>query len=108
MTVAVLYRWRADPAKARQFEEAWAEGTRIVHQKCGSYGARLHRDEEGLYWSYALWPSEEARRRCFNDKSITRHESFARMQDAVTETFDEIPLTPCVDLLQALKDDGNE
>ena len=105
MSVAVLYRWRADQAKARQFEDAWAEGTRLVHEKCKSYGARLHKGENGLYWSYALWPDEETRQRCFKDTDITEHESFGRMQDAVIETLDEIKLAPCVDLLRPLPEE---
>jgi len=108
VSIAVLYRWRADPAKAKQFEDAWAEGTRLVHKRCKSYGARLHKGKDGLYWSYALWPDEASRQRCFMDKSITRHESFRQMQDAMIESFDEIPLAPCVDLLHALKDGMNE
>ena len=101
MTIAILYRWRADPARARQFEEAWTEGTRLIHARCGSYGARLHKGEDGLYWSYALWPDEETRRRCFEDRSITEHDSFRRMSDATLETLDEIRLTPCSDVLDA-------
>lgn len=106
MTIAILYRWRTDPAKARQFEDAWAEGTRLIHEKCGSYGARLHRGEDGLYWSYALWPDEETRKRCFKSKDVMKHDSFRRMQEAVVEHFDEIHLTPCVDLLDAAPQGG--
>lgn len=104
MSIAILYRWRTDPAKAKQFEDAWAEGTKIIHEKCGSYGARLHKGEDSLYWSYALWPDEATRKRCFEDSDITEHESFARMQDAIVESFDEIVLTPVVDLLRGMED----
>lgn len=104
MAIAVLYRWRVDPAKAAQFEDAWAEGTRLIHARCGSYGARLHRSDDATYWSYALWPDEETRKRCFSGTDVTGHESFARMQDAITERFDEIRLEPCVDLLRPLKE----
>ena len=102
MTVAVLYRWRVDPANERAFEDAWAEGTRLIHKKCGSYGARLHKGEDGLYWSYALWPDEETRRRCFKESDVMRHESFAKMRAAIVESFDEIHLDPKVDVLDAI------
>lgn len=105
MTIAILYRWRADPAKRRQFEDAWAEGTRLIHETCGSYGARLHRGEDGLYWSYALWPDEETRRRCFKKPDLLAHESFKLMQEATLETFDEIRLDPCVDLLAPMPEE---
>ena len=102
MTIAVLYCWRADPAKAEQFEDAWAEGTRLIHETCGSYGARLHKGADGLYWSYALWPDEATRKRCFKDTNVTDHDCFKRMQDAVVDHFDEIVLAPCVDELDPL------
>ncbi|MBI1365688.1 MAG: antibiotic biosynthesis monooxygenase [Alphaproteobacteria bacterium] len=101
MTVAILYRWRVEPAKERQFEAAWREGTKLIHEKCGSYGARLHKGKDGLYWSYALWPDEQTRRKCFRESGVTDAASFKRMQDAVIEYFDEIALDVCVDELEA-------
>jgi heme-degrading monooxygenase HmoA len=100
--IAVLYRWRVDPAKEREFEEAWGEGTRLIHERCGSFGARLHKGADGLYWSYALWPDEETRRRCFKDTDIMKHESFGRMRTAIIENFEEIHLDPRVDVLDAM------
>ncbi len=108
MTLAVLYRWRVDAAKAKQFKDAWAEGTRLIHEKCGSYGARLHKGADGLYWSYALWPDEAARKRCFEDKSVMKRDCFALMQDAVVEHFDEIAMEPCVDELRAMPENDDD
>ncbi|MBB5518071.1 antibiotic biosynthesis monooxygenase [Amphiplicatus metriothermophilus] len=99
MTVAYLYRWRVAPGKERAFEVAWAEGTRLMHEKCGSYGARLHRDADGVYWSYALWPDEETRRRCVEESGVMNHESFRRMRAAVIDYLGETALAPRVDLL---------
>ncbi len=56
MPLAVLYRWRIKAGKEAEFRAAWVEGTRLIHARCGSYGARLHQGAEGLFWSYALWP----------------------------------------------------
>ncbi|HXI88333.1 MAG TPA: hypothetical protein VNH64_12795 [Parvularculaceae bacterium] len=108
MTIAILYRWRVDPAKDRQFEAAWGEGTRLIHEKCGSLGARLHKGKDGLYWSYALWPDEETRRKCFKESGVTEDPAFIRMQDAVVEFFDEVALAPCVDELDSLPKKKNE
>jgi hypothetical protein len=102
MSLAVLYRWRVAPGKERQFEDAWAEGTRLIHRRCGSHGARLHKGADGLYWSYALWPDEDTRRRCFKEGDVTKDPCFARMQDAVAEHFDEIVLDPRVDELDTM------
>jgi heme-degrading monooxygenase HmoA len=103
MTVAVLYRWRVKQGMEDQFEAAWAEGTRVIHQRCGSFGARLHKGEDGLYWSYALWPDDETRKSCFQS-GVPDHPSFARMQDAVAEYLGETVLAPAVDLLDKIPD----
>jgi hypothetical protein len=104
--IAVLYRWRVEPSKERAFEDAWGEGTRLIHQRCGSYGARLHKGADGLYWSYALWPDEATRRRCFKETGIMKHESFKRMRAAIVEFFDEIALDPRVDELDTTPSEG--
>jgi len=102
VSLAVLYRWRVDAAKEREFEEAWAEGTRLIHARCGSYGARLHKGADGLYWSYALWPDEETRRRCFEDGRMMKHAAFVTMQAAIVEQYDEIVMHARVDALGPL------
>jgi heme-degrading monooxygenase HmoA len=93
MSSAVLYRWRLKPGRDEAFREAWAEGTRLIHETCGSYGATLHQDEDGLYWSYALWPSEDARKACFSAHDWFAQDCFITMQDCIDERFEEIRLT---------------
>lgn len=108
MSIAILYRWRVKPGMEAQFRQAWAEGTGLIHQACGSHGARLHQGNDGLFWSYALWPDEETRKRCFRESGVLKHPAFPRMQDAVAEHFDEIILTPEVDLLDPLTPPNRE
>ncbi|AGA33951.1 antibiotic biosynthesis monooxygenase domain protein [Thioalkalivibrio nitratireducens DSM 14787] len=102
MSIAILYRWRVRPGYEAQFRQAWVEGTALIHQRCGSFGARLHEGEDGLFWSYALWPDEECRQRCFRGSGVLDHPAFPRMQEAVAEHFKEVRLEPCDDLLQPL------
>jgi len=92
MTSAVLYRWKLKPGRDAEFREAWAEGTRRIHAACGSYGAALNQDEDGIYWSYALWPCEEARRTCFTTHDWFTQDCFVIMQDCIAERFDEVRL----------------
>jgi hypothetical protein len=99
MTIAVLYRWRVQPGMEDQFREGWVEGTRAIHARCGSFGARLHEAGDGVFWSYASWPDEETRKACFADGSIFSAPGFGKMREAVAETFDEIPLEITDDLL---------
>ena len=100
MTSAVLYRWRLKPRRDAEFREAWAEGTRRIHESCGSHGASLHQDEDGIYWSYALWPSEEARKACFQDHDWFSQDCFKTMQDCIEERFEEVRLDVVKDELR--------
>lgn len=99
MTLAVLYRWRIKPGKEAEFRAAWVEGTKLIHEKCGSYGARLHEGADGLFWSYARWPSEDARKACFTEHDFFSMECFKTMQAAIAERFDEVVLTLTDDAL---------
>ncbi len=101
----MLYRWRVKPGRELEFRQAWAEGTALIHQRCGSHGARLHQDRDGLFWSYALWPDEATRRRCFKDSGVLDHPAFPRMQGEVVEHFDEVVLQVTDDLLDPLNAD---
>lgn len=101
MTAAILYRWRLKPGRETEFRAAWAEGTRLIHQACKSYGARLHEGEDGLFWSYALWPSEDVRKGCFTDHDWFSQACFKTMQACIDERFDEIRLTLTDDALTA-------
>ena len=92
MTTAVLYRWRLKPGRDAEFREAWAEGTRRIHETCGSHGAALNQDEDGLYWSYALWPSEDVRKACFKENDWFSQDCFVTMQDCIEERFEEVRL----------------
>jgi ribosomal-protein-alanine N-acetyltransferase len=92
MTTAVLYRWRLKPGRDADFREAWAEGTRRIHDTCGSHGAALNQDEDGIYWSYAVWPDEAVRKACFKENDWFSQDCFVTMQDCITERFEEIRL----------------
>ena len=53
----VVYRWRVKPEKETDFCRVWRRRTEKIHAVSGSYGARLHRQPDGSYFSIALWPS---------------------------------------------------
>ncbi|GJL96968.1 MAG: hypothetical protein DHS20C06_07850 [Hyphobacterium sp.] len=93
MTSAVLYRWKLKPEREGDFRAAWSEGTRLIHKKCASYGARLHKGEDGLFWSYARWPSEEVRQACWDTHDFGQMDCFKVMRDCIDERLPEIVLT---------------
>jgi RimJ/RimL family protein N-acetyltransferase len=99
LTSAVLYRWRLKPGTEDTFRDAWTEGTKLIHKTCASYGARLHEGTDGLFWSYARWPSEEVRKACFDEHAFFGMDCFKTMQACIEERFPEIVLTVTDDAL---------
>ncbi|MEE2526574.1 GNAT family N-acetyltransferase [Hyphobacterium sp. HN65] len=93
MSSAVLYRWKLKAGTEETFRKAWAEGTHVIHKACASFGARLHEGADGLYWSYARWPSEEARQACFESHHFFDMDCFKTMQACIEERFPEVVLT---------------
>ncbi|HEY9789269.1 MAG TPA: antibiotic biosynthesis monooxygenase [Candidatus Obscuribacterales bacterium] len=59
MFVAV-YSFKLKPNMEEQFQQAWAERTKEIIKASGSFGSRLHRNEDGTFVAYAQWPSRKA------------------------------------------------
>lgn len=95
---AVVYRWRVRAEMEGDFVEAWAAITACLKAR-GSLGARLHRGQDGTWYSYAQWPSVEARAAAFALGPVDE-EAGAVMKAAIIEHLPEIPLFPVADLLQ--------
>jgi heme-degrading monooxygenase HmoA len=86
----VLYRWKIKPGLETQFTESWSEATRHYLNCAGSRGSRLHRGNDGLFWAYAQWNSDEERQAAFRERpSMPARE---KMIEAIAERFDEIVL----------------
>lgn len=100
MSIAVLYHWRIKTGRQDEFQLAWEDATRAIHEHCGSYGARLHQAEDGVFWSYARWPSEEARQTCFSGSQLSELACFGVMKECVEERFDEVVLEDLSDLIR--------
>lgn len=60
---AVIYRWRLHPGKEEQFIDAWSRVSEVLLRQHGLPGSRMHRGPEGIWYSYAQWPGENARQR---------------------------------------------
>ena len=95
----VLYRWRLRPGHEKLFQDAWSIVTQELVER-GSLGSRLHFGNDGLWYSYAQWPSAEARTAAF--ATVLKVDDAQRtMDEAVSERFPEIVLSPSVDHLLA-------
>jgi RimJ/RimL family protein N-acetyltransferase len=93
---AVLYRWKLAAGREQDFRAAWAEAAERIYRACGSFGSRLHEGADGTFWAYAVWPSEQARLRCFDDADLSSEACFGAMLECVEQRFDEV-LLECVD-----------
>lgn len=93
----VLYRWRLRPGSEGTFVRGWS---RISEQLLlgGSLGSRLHCGSDGIWYSYAQWPSEQVRADAFSVGDIDKIAK-AQMSSAIAEQFPEIILDPIVDYM---------
>lgn len=63
---AVLYRRKIDPSYEDIFRERWRETTIQLREHHGALGSCLSRDEEGHFFAFARWPTEEHREMAFS------------------------------------------
>lgn len=96
----VLYRWRLHEGSESAFTEAWSTVSRLLLQERGSLGSRLHRAADGSYYSYAQWPSAEARDRAFEQGPVDAA-ALEIMRAAIAERYPEVVLEPVADFLLA-------
>ncbi|MEU4091828.1 antibiotic biosynthesis monooxygenase [Streptomyces sp. NPDC026673] len=92
---AVIYRWRLHQGKEQQFASSWHRMTEEIHNRCGSYGSRLHQADDGTWVAYARWPDASARERCQG----VDPEALSSMREAIAESFPEIRCNVIDDLL---------
>ncbi len=95
---AVLYRWRLVEGADASFIEAWSRVSARLLSERGSLGSRLHRGPDGIWYSYAQWPSAEARQRAFAAGPVDP-QAARQMADAIAESFPEIILEPVADYM---------
>jgi len=95
---AVLYRWRLHPGSEQSFVEAWSRISELLLQQRGSLGSRLHRGADGWWYSYAQWPSAEARDAAFSKEPVDA-QAMDRMRSAVAESLPEVVLTSVADFM---------
>lgn len=95
----VLYRWTIRPGHEDEFVAAWSRISDLLLNERGSLGSRLHRGSDGTWYSYAQWPSAQARSDAFAQGPVDAGAS-ARMDAAIDERFPEVVLETCADFLR--------
>jgi hypothetical protein len=97
---AVLYRWKLHPGSEASFVAAWSRVSELLLRQRGSLGSRLHLGSDGLWYSYAQWPSAEARSKAFAAGPIDS-ESLTQMRAAILEELPEVILESQADFMVA-------
>ena len=107
MTFVAAYWWRVKPGKEEQFRQAWRRGTQLIRERYGSFGSRLHRDEEGRFIGVAEWPDRATGQRAFDAKMVYDDpETRAAFVDALADWADEpFLLMELTDDLSTTRDD---
>lgn len=95
--LVVMYRWKLHAGMEESFVESWSRVTELLRSRAGSLGSRLHRGNDGIWYGYAQWPSEEARQRAFAQAFDPA--AAAQMRAAIAESLPEILLQPIADYL---------
>lgn len=95
----VLHRWRLLEGRIAEFQRGWTELVQLNIEKHGALGSRLHKAENGVWISYAQWPTRELWRNSLEGPQPT--EARALMVSAILEQFPPIELTPVLDHLIA-------
>ena len=98
----VLYRWKLHPGSEASFIEAWSRISELLLAQRGSLGSRLHRGTDGLWYSYAQWPSAEARLQAFAAGPVDA-EASRQMRAAIAEELPEVVLESLADFMVATK-----
>jgi hypothetical protein len=96
-----LYRWRLHEGAEESFVAAWSQVSDLLLSTRGSLGSRLHRGPEGLWYSYAQWPSAAARDESFAREPVdpVDPEASRQMRAAITESLPEIILESVSDFM---------
>lgn len=95
----VLYRWRIRDGHEEAFVKGWSRTSEIYLKEFGSLGSRLHRGSDGLWYSYAQWPTEQGRKEAFANGAADADAS-ARMEAAIAERLPPVILDVQADFLQ--------
>ncbi|MES3024373.1 MAG: antibiotic biosynthesis monooxygenase [Pseudomonadota bacterium] len=88
------------PGLEDSFVEAWSRSSALLLAHRGSLGSRLHRGADGYWYSYAQWPSSEARNAAFAQEPLDP-QAFAQMRAAIAERFPEVILESVADYMVA-------
>lgn len=97
---SVIYKFQVKESLTQQFEENWAELTKLISQHQGGLGSRLHKSDKLTYIAYAQWPDNQTWESEWNDMPEHAKEVSRKMKEAceTSETIFELEVVE--DLLE--------
>jgi hypothetical protein len=82
------------------FRQGWRHITETIYKQCKSFGARLHKTEEGTWIAYTLWPDEESQISCLKIGFDRDRKGFGMIYDTIAEAHPVLCLNVVDDLLK--------
>ena len=89
---SVIYKFKIKEELTQQFEENWAELTKLIAKHQGGLGSRLHKSDDLNYIAYAQWPDRETWESEFTNMPAHAKEISRKMKEAceTNETIFEL------------------
>ena len=91
-----LYHWKIKEGREAEFREGWRRRTMEIREKCGGWGSRLHRAEDGTWFGYAQWKDKET---WAAERPVFDAEATAMFRDSVEMSFPDVYMDVVDDLL---------
>ncbi len=99
----VVYRWRLKPGFEDTHRAGWRAVTEAIRRAYGTGGSRLHRDADGAYIAYAVWPDEATWARASKAPPVASEAERALMREGIDGGVEVLHrLTVLDDLLSEL------
>ena len=96
----VIYKFKVKEGLTQQFEENWAELTKLISNHQGGLGSRLHKSDNLNYIAYAQWPDRETWESEWNDMPEHAKEISRKMKEACETRETIFELEVVMDLLK--------
>jgi heme-degrading monooxygenase HmoA len=98
-----LYHWKIKDGQEERFREGWHRRTEEIYRKCGSFGSRLHRAEDGTFVAYAQWEKRKDWEKMQQSTALEDKEAREMMLDSIEISFPDVYMNIVDDLLKTEK-----
>jgi hypothetical protein len=93
----VVYRWRLKPGFEATHRAGWRAVTEAIRRAYATGGSRLHRDADGAWIAYAVWPDEETYQRAQQAAPVAADADRALMREGIEGSIEVLHRMTVVD-----------